>query len=100
MVNGASGTSKAVVVLLDQARSKRAAAERARQLARTVTTDRILDELTRYAEELKQSAIALEQRASALAETVARNHSLSTEVKTLIEKAHARLEAMRSRKPS
>ena len=99
MANGAAGDATAVVVLLEHARLKRDAAERARELARGATTDSLFDDLSRHAEELEQTAAALEQRASTLAETIARSQSLSADVKTLVERAHAQLEAMRAKKP-
>jgi hypothetical protein len=90
---------KAVVVLLDHARMKRDAAERAWQLARGATTDGLCDQLRRYAEELEQTAFALEQRAVIVAETIAKSRSLTAEVKALVDITRARVEAMRRKTP-
>ena len=81
--------------MLKQARSNRERAERARRLARSLTEQDIIDNFTRYADELEQQALALEERACALAETVGKTRSLSADIRLLVEEARARLKAMR-----
>ena len=64
--------SEAVVTILAHAREKRERAAQAKRLAAGFGYDDIATRLTRYAEELEQSAREFEERALVLAETVAK----------------------------
>jgi hypothetical protein len=85
---------------LERARKHRAAAERARRLARSIMTDDIVYELGRYASDLEAMAHDVEERACLLAETIAKTRSLGADIRTLIRDARDRLSALRSMKPA
>jgi hypothetical protein len=86
--------SQAVVVLLEWARERRAAAERARRLASTTTTADVVASLERYARELEHGAHELEGRACALAVTISKARDLSEETRQQVAEVKARLEAL------
>jgi hypothetical protein len=56
---------------LEQARSNRQWTERARRLARNIGDETALANLVQYADELEEATRDLEERACALAETIA-----------------------------
>lgn len=89
--------SQALVVLLEHARANRERARRTRWFAQGLTTPEIAQDLLRYAEESERTADELEARARALAETIARTHTLNAEVRDLIEQARERINQMPQR---
>jgi hypothetical protein len=88
---GVASMSQAVVILLEKARVRRESAERARRLSRATTIGDVIDDLVRYAEELEGGARELDERACAIAESIAQNRTLSAELHTLIEETRRRL---------
>ena len=89
--------SQAVVVLLEWARARRAAAERARRLASSSTTADAVASLERYARELEHGAHDLEERACALATTISRARDLSEATRQQVAEVKARLDALRGK---
>lgn len=89
--------SKAVVVLLEWARTRRDAAQRARRLAGSLTTTDAVASLERYSRELEQTAHELEEKACALAATISRARALSEETRRQVAEVTARLEALRAK---
>jgi hypothetical protein len=77
--------AKTAVVLLEQARAVRQAADRARRLANEHAGSDVFDKLTHYAEELEQRALELEQRVDELNATVATTRRLTQELRGLGE---------------
>ena len=90
--------SRAALILLHQARSNRERAERTRRLAEQFTTPEVCDKLVRFAAELEQTALDLEARAAALAETVERTQRLSADLRDISTKAKETVRALRAKR--
>lgn len=90
---------KAIIFLLEEARQRRANAQRARRLAQTLVTQDACDKLAAYAAELEQRAQELDEWAITLAATIARTQALSDEIRGLVAEARARLKDMPLKKP-
>jgi hypothetical protein len=86
--------------MLQQACATRARAERVRQLAYGLAADAAVRDLLAYAEELDRHAVALDDRACALAATIATTEVFSAEISSLIAEAQARLATARARRRS
>ena len=85
--------SQVQVILLERARAHRSLAVRARQLADGTTDTEAIAKLIAYSEEMESEARKLEDRATALAETVAKTRRLSAELKSLVADARASIAA-------
>jgi hypothetical protein len=89
--------SKAVLLMLDDARAIRERAERVRQLANQVLTRSAVENLLHYAAELEQAALEGERRACELAETISKTKALSAEIKNLVEETWVRIQQSKAR---
>ena len=83
------------LLILNRARDNRDTAERARRLARGFADDSVIDNLTRYANELEQQALDLERRARTIAETISETAALSADIHGLVAEVRTRLRALR-----
>ena len=86
--------SRASIILLNQARSNRERAARTRRLAKQFVTPEVCDKLMRFAAELEQTALDLEARAAALAETVDRPQRLSADLRDISANAGEAVQAV------
>jgi hypothetical protein len=96
---GRSGMSNTVSLLLERVRASYDAAGRARRLARTLTTPEAVESLAQYASELDRTAHELEERACALAETIAKTRALNAEMQALVKEARDHLASVRAKTP-
>jgi hypothetical protein len=96
--SGAVSMSRTAVILLNQARSNRERAERTRRLAKQFVTPEVCGKLMRFAAALEQTALDLEARAAALAETVERTHRLPAELRDISITAGATVRNLRAKR--
>jgi ABC-type transporter Mla subunit MlaD len=91
--------SQTVALMLERVRASYDSAGRVWRLARSMTTPEAVETLAQYAGKLDRTARELEERASALAQTVAKTRALGAEMQALAKEAQEQLHVLRGKIP-